>query len=443
MAEIGEGVRLELERVPARRSLLVERVIEPVVKRLGWKAAAVPLLAMFAACSQGGDEVSPAGVSQPPTITPTAAGTIEATVTPRQTPSEITPTPRSATPSPETTTTAEKKPASHWEVIVDPALENKPSRFRSTNEDLAIINRVSENFPKIGDLKIILSSRKVGSIDLQHTPEAIIYLSSEALPLEPHAYHEFGHFFDVTINAERLRPFYTREDWKRLFELRAAIVAKHKNFPQIEKMFSSQKIGSTDSPENLLTRYPDALFIDHTRVVSETNLPSQEPLFASLLADPILDRFVQETKGQRHGYLNLGQFLKGEIARIDQLKATNPYWRLGLAMLETKLNYLANWQWSAGTGLPLDDKYLDRYFAEVLPLYARMALTQALAEDNRQLLALLGPEETAKKKEEYWRIYFAASNELFAEVYSRQQAGLVPMEDGVVQYHNLINKAKP
>ncbi len=37
----------------------------------------------------------------------------------------------------------------------------------------------------------------------------------------------------------------------------------------------------------------------------------------------------------------------------------------------------------------------------------------------------------------------AASNELFAEVYSKQVAGFVLLEDEIVQYHNLINKAKP
>lgn len=417
-------------------------------------AAPVLLTAVAWGCGVGVEDKEASG---PPTITPAAAGTIEAhptikaTVVPAQTPPEVTPTPtpRSATPNREIVT-APEKPTSNWVIEVDPKIVGQASTYRTIEEDKAIIKTAIEKFPQIGKLKIVLTSGSPSVTVLYSAinPEnpSITYLGRDLFQplLERTLWDELGSFFDVQLNEKTLKPYYLEADWQKLRSLREAIIAKYRNFPKIEKILSPQKLTNPAFVE--ATNYADALFIAQAKPLyyegKTEGYPLQEPLFASFLASPLLGKFAGEVKGQINFNANFGEFARNHQARLAQLAQSSPFWRLALEILKSKEEYLANFK-AVSAFSPLSTKYLDDYFEKALPVFANLALTQALGEGDQRLLALIGPDKLPEIKNKYDYLYQEVSGQLFASAYSGYLAGLIGQDEDIANYHRIINTARP
>jgi hypothetical protein len=208
--------------------------------------------------------------------------------------------------------------------------------------------------------------------------------------------------------------------------LRQQVVENYRDWPDLKKMFDPEK--KDNSFKTQITAYPDSIFIwqvvpfykqraPNEPPVVESTYPLSEPIFAQFLKSPLLDQFSQEAEGKYNPYSDFGAFMQGEQAKVDALSATNPFYKLGFEILREDAQYLPNWQVViAVSGLPLDSKYFDRYLENVVYTYVNTALTQAWANRDPRLLALLTPEQQDIVGSEYQKLDRAVSAELFARV---------------------------
>lgn len=458
MAETGKWIEKSTgsEDKPERPSPFIRRVA-PLVKRLGPFAAPF-ILTVAVACAQGAEKPSPLQVAQSPTSGPTAGQqiekppSIEATVVPTALPTvePLKPSPPPSPPSETKPPAAAEKPPSpkgNWLVEVDPEVSGPSYLKRSPEQDVAIINQVLDKFPRVGNLKIILTKGMGANIEFPLDPKQppVARIGRDVSLLEPETVGELSHYFDIELNEARLSPYYRQEDLANLREIRAEIVAKYRNYPQIEKMFNPQKYGNT--PLGKATSYPDSWFIaqsvPRTFASGETRgYPLPAPLFAAFLKSPLLDKFAQEVKWQIDG-VTYGQFSQNQQERLRQLASASPYWQLALEILEAKKEVLANWQWwNLAEASLLDSKYLGDYFLKVLPTYANMVLTEALAENDPRLERLLTAQQVRNLKVVYQVLEEQIDEELFATVYSHWLLGDLGTDKMVEAYHQLIGQAK-
>ena len=343
---------------------------------------------------------------------------------------------------------SEQKPVSNWIVEVDPSVQGK-SRWRTIDEDLAIINKNAEKFPQIGNVKVILINGTVSSVTLEDDGWVVERLGRDSFDLSAKDFDEKASIFDVGFN-KNLEPYYDAGDFQQLVELRQKIVDKYQDYPSIKKMFAPEKLDKTPQAEfnRRITSYPDSLYVAQNGPIYGPNgeilgrYPLQVRLFDNFLSGDLLAQFSKESQGKINDYANIGEFLDGEKERINKLRASNHFHDLAIKRLLERREYLKNWHWTAGSGLGLDSKRLSQYFTDVLPLYETMALTEAFVSEDPELMRFLTSSERARIKGLYGQLEKAVSNELFARVYGLWLGGQVPMDETVEAYHNLIMKAK-
>jgi len=325
------------------------------------------------------------------------------------------------------------------EVTSDVSGPSNGPNHRLPEEDKAIILGVLEQFPKIENVRIILTNGYGAQVTFYPPPMPMeVHIGRDVFQLETFLLDELGGVFDIKFNYQRLAPYFSAEEIVRLLILREQAVEQERNFPSIQAMFGTKE--DSESFHSRATNYPDALFIGQSE---KYHGPLEEPLFAQYLKSPLLEEFTKETEGQGNPYFDWGAFTAGEKEKVEALKTSNPFIKIAFEHLAGKIDLLHNWVAisSTGAGGPLGSKTLDDYYQRVVPTYLNLALTEMFANSDPKLMELVDPLPSSQKqgllKNFRWLISHTAS-ELSARIFQQALLSGVDPNHPVQAYINLL-----
>lgn len=421
-----------------------ERFKKPIIAATGVTLAAASALGIREAAKTSSD-------SEQPNIQPTPT---ERTVKPATEPTqvvEITPTPLKETqtpspteaPTPVPTTAETPQIQDSWTIQVDFA---EPSHFRTLEQDQAILNSVMDKYPHLYDVQIILTSGESSAtyVDPDPAKPVIVYAGRSTYDFERKLHNEFARVFNVDQPEirTRMQNYYSEEELQQLEELNNAVVEKWRNYPDISRLFSPDK--SANTTLGRFTSYPDAVFLQESILLQvpgqEWRYPLNQPIFESNINRAEIEALASEIpQGEISNYLNISQFLEGEGAKLENLKA-DPVHKLALELLEENKEHLNNWSWTSTQNLQLDSKYLKDYYSKIFPQYEEIVLLCALGNNDPRLSQVFSEVDLQAKRAQYEILKAEADKELFDTVDEAVMMG--EQENLITQYHGILNSPK-
>ena len=375
------------------------------------------------ACNEEGERIAPTPtprsspvefLPKPPPTADSQVVEVSPEVTPPQS-TTVKPTATETVPSPEQTS------QDWWPIKIQEGLP-AANQFRTIEQDKQVINQIAQRFPHIGNLEITLIPGLVSRIEFPPLPEpAKMYVGIDVFELEPKVIDEFASYYDIGVNYERLAPHYSQDQIAGLLAGREEAIAKHQNFPHIEKMFSTDKIDNPDHGE--YTKYPDALFLEGS-------------VFGPYLQIPLMEELANQTAGQINSAATPADFRKMHEAEGEALKNASPLYNFGFTYIEKYLPQIA--EGSANftlQGVYLDSKEVSDFFKRnepgqraIIEIMIDAALKEALFQNDPQLLEILnstlGQEKTGRLKQSLDDLIAYVKRELFARQLGRDMLGL-------------------
>jgi hypothetical protein len=365
-----------------------------------------------------------------PTITavPKATETTAPTQKPTEKPAPVTPEP----------TKVAEKPAAKWVVEVSPEVKAMPvgPEKRTIEQDLAIINSVVEKFPKIGNLKIVLTSQQQSEFDIQ-TQELKLGRDISAEALKWKIAHELTHYLDVALNETALSKYLTGLQIQELKDLREKALNDPvwgREYPVLDKIFNPLKESVIlDSSKKytevqlvaLANKYADAVWIGGRGNLGEQKVEPFRPFMKSTF-DEIAK--LAEVNANTAGFMTIDKFINSpEVkAKIDALGAKDPLFATAISLILEKKDLFdvtnAVWPNSYAAGpVLLTNAHLSGW--KILPTFVELVLEDGYnAGDNRVLGAIPAGVDRKGAEVSMQAIKVMADREKLAELAGLQES---------------------